>query len=55
MNWQLAEQLRADTLSAGHPEGLVRLPGRKPPSPPKWYIVVMITLTVLAFLLGRLT
>ena len=54
MSWQLAEQMRADTLSARHPEGLVRLPGRKTP-PPKWYIVVMITLTVLAFLLGRLT
>lgn len=56
MDWALLETIRANTLSAGHPLGLTRVAGGKKKPPHNcWWVVFTVTITVVAFLLGRMT
>lgn len=56
MDWALLETIRANTLSAGHPLGLTRVAGGKKKPPYRWWeILLTVTITVVAFILGRST
>lgn len=49
INRLLAEQVRANTLSAGHYEGLRRLPGKKKPTGNFGKIVLGVCILVSSF------
>lgn len=51
LNRLLAEQVRANTLSAGHYEGLRRLPGKKKPTGNFGKIVLGVCILVSSFII----
>ena len=51
INRLLAEQVRANTLSAGHYSGLARLPGKKKPTGSAGKIFLGVCLVISSFLI----